>query len=150
MSLKKPYPSKNGPLDSLEELLLVKGVDREILYGKEGREGVINYLTVHSDGRVNINTASLPVLISLSPKVDQAMAQAVLTYRKEKPFLKTEDLRSIPGWDPVYPQISSEITVRTNYFSMEVVGNYREARAVVQTVVRRDGRATKVLFWKAG
>jgi general secretion pathway protein K len=150
LSLKKPYPAKNGPLDSVEELLLVKGVEPAILYGKEGREGLGNYLTVNSDGKININTASLPVLMSLSAKVDQTMAQAVLAYRREKPFKRTEDLRSIPGWDPVYPLISSEIAVRSNYFSVEVLGNYREARSIVQTVIRRDGRRTKVLFWKAG
>jgi hypothetical protein len=50
----------------------------------------------------------------------------------------------------VYPLISSEIAVNSNYFSVEVLGNYREARSVVQTVLRRDGRRTKVLFWKAG
>jgi general secretion pathway protein K len=150
LSLKKPYPAKNGPLDSVEELLLVKGVEPAILYGKEGREGLGNYLTVNSDGKININTASLPVLMSLSAKVDHPMAQAVLAYRREKPFKRTEDLRSIPGWDPVYPLISSEIAVRSNYFSVEVLGNYREARSIVQTVIRRDGRRTKVLFWKAG
>ncbi len=150
MSLKKPYQAKNGALDSVEELILVKGVEPEILYGKEGREGLINYLTVNSDGRININTASLLVLMSLSAKVDQTMAQAVLAYRREKPFKRIEDLRSIPGWDPVYPLINSEITVSSNYFSAEVLGNYREARSIVQTVLRRDGRRTKVLFWKAG
>ena len=149
MNLKKPYPAKNGALNSVQELLLVKGVEPEILYGKEGREGLKNYLTVNSDGKININTASLPVLMSLSAKVDQTMAQAVLAYRQEKPFKRPEDLRSIPGWDPVYPLISSEITVASNYFSVEVMGNYREARAVVQTVLKREGRRTRVLFWKA-
>ncbi|MGA2955956.1 MAG: type II secretion system minor pseudopilin GspK [Thermodesulfobacteriota bacterium] len=150
LSLKKPYPAKNGPLDLVEELLLVKGVEPAILYGKEGREGVKNYLTVNSDGQVNINTASLPVLMSLDANVDKMMAQAVLAYRIEKPFKGIEALRSVPGWDAVYSRISSEITVRSNFFSVEVLGNYREARSIVQTVIRRDGRRTKVLFWKAG
>jgi general secretion pathway protein K len=149
LSLKTPYPAKNGPLDSLEELLLIKGLKPETYYGKEGREGLKDYLTVHSDGRININTASLIILKSLSPNVDQTMAQAVLDYRKQKPFQKPEDLRSVPGWDPVYPLISSEITVRSNHFGVEVWGNYRGARSMVQTTVRREGRKTRVLFWKA-
>jgi len=149
MNLKKPYPAKNGPLDSVQEMLLVKGVEPEVLYGKEGREGVKDYLTVSSDGKININTASLPVLMSLSAKVDQTMAQAVLAYRKGKPFKKPEDLRAIPGWDPIYPLISSEITVASNYFSVEILGNHREARSIVQTVLKREGRRTKLLFWKA-
>jgi general secretion pathway protein K len=150
LSKKKPHPAKNGPLDSLDELLLIKGMDPSIFYGGEGKEGLKDYLTVHSDGRINLNTASPTIIMSLSPKIDQAMAQAVIAYRREKPFKTPEVLRSLPGWDAVYPSISSEIMVQSNYFSIEVVGNYREARALVQAVVRREGRRTRLLAWKAG
>jgi general secretion pathway protein K len=150
LSKKSPHLPKNGPLGSLDELLLIKGVTPVLLYGEEGKEGLMNYLTVQSDGRININTAGLSVLMSLSPKIDQTMAKAVLTYRMEKPFRKTEDLRSLPGWDAVYSSISSEITVGSSYFSVEVLGIYREARATLQAVIRREGRKTRVLSWKAG
>ena len=150
LALKRPYRPKNGPLDSLSELLLVKGVDAATFYGSDEREGLGNYLTVHSEGRININTAGLPILMSLSPNVDQAMAQAVLDYRSAKPFRKAEDLRSVPGWDTLYTQISGEITVRSSYFSLEVHGNYRDARAIVQTVAKREGKQTRILFWRAG
>jgi general secretion pathway protein K len=147
---KRPHAAKNGPLDSLGEILLIKGVDPSLFYGKEDRPGMKSYLTVHSDGRININTAGLPVLMSLSPKIDQAMAQAVVDQRREKPFRQTGELRSLPGWEAVYPLISSEISVQSNYFSVEVVGNYREARTLAQTVIRREGKRTRILFWKAG
>ena len=149
-ALKTPYTPKNGPFDSLEEMLLIKGFVSSIFYGTDVREGLGKYLTIYSEGKININTASLPVLMSLSPKVDQAMAQMVLDYRREKPFRRLEDLRSIPGWEAVYPQISSEITVRSDYFSLEVRGVYHDARALVQTVVKREGRQTRILFWRAG
>jgi type II secretory pathway component PulK len=42
-SLNPPYSSKNGPLDSLEELLLVKGVTPQLLYGNDrNRNGIID------------------------------------------------------------------------------------------------------------
>ena len=110
----------------------------------------MNYLTVQSDGRININTAGPVILMCLSPKIDQAMAQAVLVHRLAKPFQKPEDLRSVPGWDAVYPLISSEITVGSNFFRVEILGSYREARADVQAVIRREGKRTRVLSWKAG
>ena len=158
MLLKPPYAPKNGPLDSLGEMLLIKGVSPSVFYGTDTKEGLRNYLTVYSDidpslsvdSKININTASLPILMSLSPKVDQMMAQAVLGYRLLKPVRKPEDLRSIPGWDEIYPAISSEITVRSNYFSVEVTGVYHDARALVHTVIKREGRQTRILFWKAG
>ncbi len=147
---KTPHASKNGALDSLEEMLLIKGMEPSIFWGTEERPGLYQYLTVHSDGRININTASLPVLMSLSPAVDQTMAQAVVDLRQEKPFRRTDELRALPGWDAVYPQISSEIAVQSNYFYAEVHGTYREARAVVQTVIKREGKKTRLLFWRAG
>jgi general secretion pathway protein K len=149
-SQEKPYPCKNGPLDSLEEILLVKGMDPSIFWGTEERPGIRQYLTVHSDGRININTASVPVLMSLSPAVDQTMAQAVVDLRQEKPFRRPDELRALSGWEAVYPQISSEISVQSNYFSAEVQGSYREARAVVQTVIKREGKKTRLLYWRAG
>ena len=150
LSKKNPHLPKNGPLDSLEELLLIRGVNASLLYGEEGKEGLKNYLTVQSDGRININTATLPVLLSLSSQIDREMAQAVLAHRREKPFRNREELRSLPGWEAVYPSISSEISVQSGYFSVEVLGVYREARATVQAVIRREGTRTRVLFWKAG
>lgn len=144
------YAPKNGPLDSLGEILLIRGVKPEVFYGTAEKEGLQNYLTITSDGRININTASLPVLMSLSPKIDRVMAQAVLDYRLEKPFHRLEDLRMITGWDEVFPQISGEITIRSNFFSVEMAGYFHDARAMVRAIIKREGKKTKVLSWRAG
>jgi general secretion pathway protein K len=147
---KTPYSAKNGPLDYLGEMLLIKGVDASALYGSKERMGLKDFLTVYSDGRLNINTAGLIPLMCLAPEVDRTMAQAVLDARREKPFEKTEDLRLIPGWNSVYPRISSEITVQSTAFSIEMIGSYREARTVIQAVLKREGTRTRILMWKVG
>ena len=42
-TLDPPYAAKNGPFDTIEELLLVKGVTPEILYGEDAnRNGVLD------------------------------------------------------------------------------------------------------------
>jgi len=75
-SLKRPYSCKDGPFDSVEELLLVKGMTPEIFLGSAGAgssetgeekekktySGVARYLTVNGPGRININTAPAVVL----------------------------------------------------------------------------------------
>jgi general secretion pathway protein K len=65
-SLPKPYSCKDGPFDAVEELLLVKGMTPEILYGTKGRgatsTGVARYLTVHSSHAINLYTAEKVVL----------------------------------------------------------------------------------------
>src|SRR4030042_2930144 len=63
-SLPSPYPCKNGPFAALAELLLVKGMTKEILYGQEEKKGLIQYLTLYSAGKVNIKPPHVEVLAS--------------------------------------------------------------------------------------
>lgn len=50
-SLPNPYKAKNGPLNSLDELLLVQGVTPELLYGGDrNRNGVLDEGETGSDG----------------------------------------------------------------------------------------------------
>lgn len=57
-----PYPCKNGPMDSIEELLLIKGMTPDLYFGRKDVEPpqlpLSEYLTVHGDwlGRINPNT----------------------------------------------------------------------------------------------
>lgn len=57
-----PYPCKNGPMDSIDELLLIKGITPDLYFGKQNVEPIqlplSEYLTVHGDwlGRINPNT----------------------------------------------------------------------------------------------
>lgn len=121
-TLEAPYRAKNGPLDSVDELLLVKGFGRAILYGgvipgdennPEPRQmsGISDLLTVFGDGKVNINAASQRVLMTL-PGVDEIMAGAVVEEREglllpeeereDTSFKSVEDMfRRIPEIDPV-------------------------------------------------
>ncbi len=48
--LPTPYRCKNGPMDSLDELLLVRGVTPELLFGKDiNRNGIIDQVESQSD-----------------------------------------------------------------------------------------------------
>ncbi|UCD36185.1 MAG: general secretion pathway protein GspK, partial [Nitrospiraceae bacterium] len=89
-SLDRPYSCKDGPFDTLEELLLVRGMTRDILFGSRQDEmngeedeemddfpGVHQYLTVYAPGAININTAGAEVLtVVLGADIaDDLMAQ---------------------------------------------------------------------------
>ncbi len=73
-NLKYPYPKKSEPFELTDELLLVKGIDRPMV------DVLRNYLTVYGAGKVNINTASKPVLMALG--LDEAVADKVLKVRR--------------------------------------------------------------------
>jgi general secretion pathway protein K len=100
-----PYIAKNGPIDDLSELLLIKGVTPEIYFGSSeagmsmmsrprmpaamtflnpppGASGVglVELFTPISSGMINLNTASAQVL-QLVPGIDPSLAQAIITTR---------------------------------------------------------------------
>jgi len=151
-SLPSPYPCKNGPLAALEELLLVKGMTKEILYGQDEKKGLIHYLTLFSDGKVNINTASVEVLASLSDKIDNVTAQAIIDYRQKNPFqeIKYDDIKSLPGMTlEIFNDIKDQCDIKSSTFSLRAEGQVREIKKVIYTVLKREeNKGIKPIFWR--
>ncbi len=119
--LDHPYPVKNGPLDSLDELLMIRGFTPEI-YSKVAR-----YLTVHGDASVNINTASPEVLKSLDPQVDPTDVEKLVNYRQDQPFESINDLGQLLGvQNPTYMALKAmqlvHVTVKSSTFLIIATG----------------------------
>jgi len=113
----KPYRAKNGPLDTVDELLMIKGFSRVIVEGgilreneeDEGVEltGLQDLLTTYGDGKVDINAVSDRVLKTI-PGIDDVLAGAILEEREgfvnsegkrqRAPFKSVDDLYTrVPG-----------------------------------------------------
>lgn len=98
-----PFDSKNGPIDDLGELLLVKGIYPEMYWGPNAagyvpnriqqtprlgfnadmpayQVGLVDLFTPVSSGRININTAP-PSVLQLIPFVDQHVASQIVQLR---------------------------------------------------------------------
>jgi general secretion pathway protein K len=151
-TLPSPYPCKNGPLDSLDELLLVKGMTKEILYGTAEKKGLIHFLTLYSDGKININTASAEVLQSLSDKIDNVTAQALVDYREKNPFqeIKYDDIKSLPGMTlDIFNDLKDQCDVKTSVFSLRAEGQVRDIKKVIYAVLKRDEKkGVETIFWR--
>jgi general secretion pathway protein K len=65
LQLPVPYRAKNGPLDSVSELIQVKGVTPKLMDGEGGRPGLAAFVTVRGQNRINVNTARREVLKAL-------------------------------------------------------------------------------------
>jgi general secretion pathway protein K len=153
--LSPPYPCKNGPLTTLEELILIKGMTEEILYGDTEKEGLLQYLTIHSDadGKININTASPEVLQSLSDDIDENEAQAIVDYLQEEPFkviidCDDIDIKAIIGGEDACKDLKSQCDVKSSIFSLRVEGEIRGIKKGIYTVVKRQGQAVEPIFWR--
>jgi general secretion pathway protein K len=92
LSLPNPYKAKNSDFETLEELLLVKGVTREILYGDRKKKGLIDFLTVFGKtNKININAASKEVLMSI-PGITADMVAEIIAYRQKQEIKNIQEV----------------------------------------------------------
>lgn len=136
--------AKNSYLDSLDELLLIKGIDREA-YDK-----LIPHVTVYGiidRMNININTASIPVIMSLNDAMTEDMAKAIVSQRRFKPFEGTDDpaLTAILG--PLKTQLMGKIDVRSNFFHVTSMAEEEGIKRVIDSVLEIRGDVI-VRYWK--
>lgn len=155
MSLAEPYQCTNGPFRTTDEILLVRGVTREIF-----ERGLKKMITVHRDPpkktqgrsfshqeektvyRININAAPPQVLKSF-PNMTEEMIQDIVNFRKEKDFRSTTELVKIVG-NEVYNAVSRYITLDlSSYYTVTSTGMAEEARVApeIEVMIRiRPGK----------
>lgn len=82
LSLPGPYSAKNAPFDTLEELLLVRGITPEILYGDGEKRGIIRFLTLspETSSAISVNVAPREVLLAI-PGMTADIADRVIADR---------------------------------------------------------------------
>jgi Type II secretory pathway, component PulK len=152
--LDPPYVCRNGPVSTVEELLLIKGMTRELLFGNAEQDGLANYITVMGDnGTVNLNTAPLPVLQALSPDMTPKLAQELIDYRNDR---EHATLLAQPGWYrevsgfPITLEFSNDmLVVGGQYFEVRVTATLHQFSRTGTGILHRDDDGQQTLLsWK--
>jgi general secretion pathway protein K len=133
LGLPHPYPAKNGPLDSLDELLLVKGFDADIL------AKLAPHVTVYGSEKINVNSASTEVLLALSDQMDADAAKRIVDARQEQPFKTLQQLQQLPGMETLYGAIYTYIDVKSDSFRIRSLGQVGDGSRTIEAVVRKTG-----------
>jgi general secretion pathway protein K len=142
-SLSPAYGCRNGPVQFIEELLLIKGVTPDLLYGTADKKALVQFISVHGDdGKININTAGLEVLQAMDSQVTRDLALKLDEFRRDRENLV--HLASI-GWYtrvlPVDVVIDPAFLATTSrYFSIEAEGNFDTLKRRIVSVVSRDNQ----------
>ncbi len=145
-SLPDPYECANGPFISIRQLFMVKGYKD---LSAEDRERLLNFVTIYSDGKININTAPSEVLQCIAPEIDSNMANSIIEYRKEQTFSTIQDLNKIPGIDyQIFQRIRPILTVKGSTFCINMTGSYQDSVSQIMAVVKRGQKDTKLLYWR--
>ncbi len=154
LGLPHPYRAKNDLFDSVGELRLVRGVTREV-FGK-----LLPFVTVHSSGKVNLNTAPKEVLMSLSAGTDLAevgaidakTADEIIEYRKDHPFTKIDEINNV---SPFLRDLNTRTLlfreladVRSTFFHVRSEGEVAGTIRTVDAVGARVGNEIQWRFWR--
>ncbi len=142
-TLKKPYKAKNSTLDSVDELLLVKG------FIPKAVKALRPYVTVHTDGLININTASKEVIMALDKQITEDMAETVISMRANNPIKSATELRDIPGFTTIAIGLQKRVTVKSSKFGLTSRANVGGSVRVVEAVILQAGSVEPtVLYWR--
>lgn len=161
-TLNPPYKAKNGRFDTVEELLLVRGITSTYFYGYPERTsngsvvykyGLSRCFTVYSTrNQINVNFAPLPVLLSV-PGMSPQAAQMIYERRQVKPFKNTAEIsHELPMnlGTSTMPLLSTE---QTGIYTLTASAHaeHSKARRIIRTVISLEigpGNAPyQTLYW---
>jgi general secretion pathway protein K len=140
---------KRRVFSSMEELLLVDGISREVMYGavRKGRDGearlyrgLADFITVYSEkAQINLNYAE-PEVIAALPGVDQQTAENIVNARAEESLSTSRMAQEVAG---LIPGEAAALTTTgpSQVYSLVATAFLKNSklRTSVRSVVKLDG-----------
>ncbi len=145
------YRAANQPFVSVSELRLIEGMTEEA-YGLLRPH--VTALPVTGVG-INVNTATVPVLVSLHEDMTEAAAEAIVEKRQEERFEDMRDFLELPEFSGMGLNASG-LTLQTRFFDVvsritydnRVVSMvsrvFRNSEGEVRTVHRDSGQKNRI------
>lgn len=129
LNLAEPRPARNGPVEFIDELLQVRGMTAEILFGSDEKKGFAEYINIYGNGRININTTSPLLLQMLAPGISEEDVNIIDEFRSSEDsgavLVQPDWYRSVLGWPQNIVIEPSLITTKSSYFRIEAAARYR-------------------------
>ena len=162
-TLENPYAAKNSPLDTVQELNLIKGFHPRHESDSDRPEEEQTYvvigafsdlLTVYGDGKVNVNSASPRVLMTL-PGMTELTASDIQLER-EGGYLDapTEEDTSFESIGDLYSRvpdmpanIQDRLTIGASIFRIHAVGEVGGVERKIWCIANATPTGMRVLRW---
>jgi len=144
--LEFPYPCKDADFEVVYELLLVRGMEKDIF------EKIKDRITVYGNGAININTADAQTLEILG--INSSLIDKIMDFRTQGNVFKSKgsiitDLKAVEGISPEEKDILHNLIqqgllgVISSVFSTECRGEIGEGK-------RKSKRSIKIVFTRTG
>ncbi|MEK6672414.1 MAG: type II secretion system minor pseudopilin GspK [Nitrospirota bacterium] len=141
--------AKNSHIDSSDELLTIRGISPDTY------ERLLPYITVYGYLRrdsalINVNTATIPVIMSIDDRITTDLAERVVRYREIEPFRKTSDLVKVAGFEGSLGQsLMSKIIVKASNYRIRASAENNKIKRVIDAVVEIKGSDNNLVrYWK--
>jgi len=163
--VQRGYKCKNGPLDTVDELLLIKGFTQSIVFGGPAEDpkaepylGIAQVLTTWGDGKVDVNDAVQKVLMTI-PGMEDYDVQDIIDGRKgldkqegtkDDGFESVDEVISKLGVSGALAQkIRDRITTTAGgVYRIISIGEVQGVKSGIWCVMRLDQTGTTPLFWR--
>jgi len=138
--------AKNAYMDSVDELsLLTDAVSCSKL---------MPYVTVYGIGGfngniININTASVFVLMALDEAMTRELAERIIAFRSLEPFRKASDIVKVAGFEGSLGQsLMGRISVKAVHFRITSTAEENRIKRIIECVLEKSGESFVVKHWR--
>jgi type II secretory pathway component PulK len=107
--------------------------------GRENQTYLSRFLTVHSDGKININTAPREVLEVFLEEENQLLVKEILSKRGKEPF---PDLKQ---FEDLEDGTRALLSVNSAFFTIEITNQYNSV--FFKVVIHRSLGVIKIVEW---
>ena len=158
--LEKPYTARNGAMETIAELRLIKGFTDEVLLKLGARRvgGIVDpatnlYFTAlplpqGGGWRVNLNTAPPPILNSLTQEVGQ-YADRIVQRRAQSRIEKINDLQQLGISGEALQDFQRLGTLTSLYYAVEARGAVGDMVKQITALIRTGGdQGSQTLYWR--
>ena len=173
-SLSPSYTPRNGPLETIEELTLIKGVTPESYFGTEPQEslddlvlgptlavgngtlggsvGLSELLTVYGDGRINLNTA-LPAVLKALPFLSESAIDEILSRQQSRiaKFTAMKDIQTDDAFTATDKIVLTQVAkFNSSHFELQVRMQSEGTSSTHEytAVIEREGNKVRILNWQ--
>ncbi|MGE4158275.1 MAG: general secretion pathway protein GspK [Planctomycetota bacterium] len=138
--------ARNAPFLSLEELAMVKGYTKDVLWGnKEDKtSGLIPNLTLFASGKINLNTAPGCVIMGAHKDIETSMASSLVDGRRNKPYRNMEEAQRAAG-NPDKVKLGDLFSLSSNQFILEMEADLAGIRTRREVWIERSGGRCSVV-----
>ena len=133
-TLRPSYRAANGPLQTLLDLRLIKGITPDII-AKLSR--AVTVYPQEGESKVNLNTANPLVLQALDPRITQAMAADIIQAR---PFKTIQDLDRVSSFEDIGKELRQRnlYDIKSDLFLARMMVKVNEMTRNATVVLQRD------------